>query len=400
MNLTKLQKYLLVLLIAISDSVASFETEINIPSFPDMIKFYNVSEAYLQWIVNANLLGICISGLFFGPLSDKYGRRKPLLWGFSVFAIGAILCVVFIHDINLLILARFIQGLGLSSIFVIGLAIIFDIFDKEEAVKIMCYMSTIITLGMAASPILGSYINIKFGWEYNFYIIAVLAILLLIIKIFFLKETNTHVNADLSFKNILQDYKLVCLDKKSLGAMTMICVIMGAYMVFVANLSLIYIRYLKVTEYVYGFHQAINLLVFGSCTILCGYVIKLIGYVNTRKIGMFATFIGALCLCLVTMFIPKNPNLITLAMCIVAIGNAFLWNIVYGDYMEINFQRKGVASALINTTRLLYSVFCIYLSGIFFDGSILPVTIIISINILVCALLYFIIYRNNKNLVA
>src|SRR5437868_14748147 len=89
------------------------EVDISVPSFPDMAHYFQVSYVSIQLTIAVNFAGFCLASLFYGPLSDCYGRRKIMLIGNFLLLIGAAACV-FATSLNILLLARFIQGLGAS----------------------------------------------------------------------------------------------------------------------------------------------------------------------------------------------------------------------------------------------------------------------------------------------
>jgi DHA1 family bicyclomycin/chloramphenicol resistance-like MFS transporter len=109
-NFMNLLPYLLMLALMSS----CIELEISAPSFPSMMTYFGVSESIIGLTISMNLIGFCLAAIIYGPLSDSYGRRKVMLFGNGVLAIGAIMCVL-APTFQILLFARFIQGLGAAT---------------------------------------------------------------------------------------------------------------------------------------------------------------------------------------------------------------------------------------------------------------------------------------------
>jgi len=123
-------------------------------------------------------LAFAFGQLIYGPLSEKYGRKKPLYAGLFIFVIASFLCA-FASSVEELIVWRFFQALGASSGVVISKAIITDSFDTKESVAV--YSAIMIVMGVAPmiAPIFGGYIDEFLGWSYIFVFLAALGVLAL-----------------------------------------------------------------------------------------------------------------------------------------------------------------------------------------------------------------------------
>ncbi len=121
------------------------EIDISVPSFPDISRYFNISDSLTQMTVAVNFLGFCLSSIVYGPLSDCYGRRNVMLIGNAIMLIGAIFCV-FVNSIEMLLLSRFVQGFGASTSAVIVFAMIADVYDRNKAAKIIGIMNSLITI--------------------------------------------------------------------------------------------------------------------------------------------------------------------------------------------------------------------------------------------------------------
>lgn len=363
-----------VILVTIS---AAVETDIFVPSFPALQDYFATTESKIQMIISVNFLGLCIASLFYGPLADSYGRRPILLLGMLIFTISSIACVL-VNTIEAMLFWRFIQGLGSSVAFVVPAAIIFDVYDQEKAAKTLGFYNSIITFAMSFAPIIGSLLYLTFSWRANFIFVAALAGISLLFAIIFVRESlDKEKRARMHLPTILSGYWTLLKTPAAMANLYIVCALCGAYFVYIANLSLVFINHLGVSEEAYGYYQAVILLIFAILSFSSGYVIQGIGLSRTRSLGVKITVTGAVLLAAVMVFAQENPLLITLAMSIFTGGFALNAGIFFGDYMSVKPEIKGIASALANCIRLFVMAALIALGGYFFNGTMIPTTVIV-----------------------
>lgn len=191
--------------ILIVSLIAKFiEIDISVPSFPDIVRYFNVSEGAIQLTIAYNFLGFCIGGLFFGPLSECYGRRRMMIIGNTLLLIGAVGCV-FAPSVFWLLISRFIQGVGASTSVVV-FAIIADNYQGDKAVKFIGIMDATLTVVMAIAPTLGSFINEAVGWRGNYATVAVICLISWTLLLLALPETKKE-RVNFSLKKMMQDYR-------------------------------------------------------------------------------------------------------------------------------------------------------------------------------------------------
>ncbi len=169
--------------------IAQFiEIDISVPGFPDIVRYFNVLEGTIQLTIAYNFLGLCIGGLFFGPLSECYGRRKIMIIGNTLLLIGAVGCV-FAPSVFWLLISRFIQGIGVSTSVVV-FTIIADSYQGNKAIKFIGIMNSVLTVVMAIAPVLGSFINGIVGWRGNYASVAIICLISWILLLLALPETK------------------------------------------------------------------------------------------------------------------------------------------------------------------------------------------------------------------
>ena len=154
---------------------------IYLPGLPMMSKSLGVSSGEVQTLVTIFLVGFGLSQLIYGPLSDAIGRRPVFIIGQSIYLLGTLLCIMFIHNIDVLIIGRLIQGLGAGSSSVLGRSILSDSYEEGQLVKALSLISVTASIVPIVAPMLGGWLTFYLGWEsiFSFVVIYLTAIFLL-----------------------------------------------------------------------------------------------------------------------------------------------------------------------------------------------------------------------------
>ena len=155
-----------------------------------MVAALRTSEGLIQGSLAVALMGFGISVLFWGPLSDYFGRRMPILLGISIFILGSLICL-FSQNIETLLLGRAIQGCGIGCAGTTP-SLTKDVFEGEKLIKAYSYIGIAISVVPVAAPVLGGYLQEWIGWRANFAFLALYAALIALFIYRKLPETNLH----------------------------------------------------------------------------------------------------------------------------------------------------------------------------------------------------------------
>ncbi|MET1415261.1 multidrug effflux MFS transporter [Roseibium sp. HPY-6] len=177
-------------LIAIS-TVSPLAMQIYLPSLAGMMVVFSASASEIQLSMSAYFIAVAVSQLFWGPLSDQFGRRPVIVVGMVLFVLGSILCLV-APTIEALIAARVIQAAGGCTGMVLGRAIVRDIYGPRQSASMIGY----VTMGMAVmptiAPAVGGLLDQFYGWQGGFFLLLLIGLAVLAASMFLLPETNHH----------------------------------------------------------------------------------------------------------------------------------------------------------------------------------------------------------------
>jgi DHA1 family bicyclomycin/chloramphenicol resistance-like MFS transporter len=178
---------LLVLIIATSLLAIS----IYIPSMPAIADDLSTSMGSVQLTLTLYLIGFAFSQLFYGPVSDRYGRRPALLSALFIFFVSSIACTL-APTIEFLIAARIVQAFGACAGVVLTRAIVRDVYNRTESARVMAYLGMAMGLAPALAPVLGGQLHIYFGWRASFTFMAVACAVAFVATWARLRETHNQ----------------------------------------------------------------------------------------------------------------------------------------------------------------------------------------------------------------
>ena len=368
---------------------AAIETDIYLPAFPDMMRAYAVSEAQIQGLLTWNFLGLCVSALVYGPLSDTFGRRRPLLIALSLFFLGSVL-TVWAKDFSWLIVGRVIQGLGSGGCFSLGSAVIFDFYSPQKALVALNLLNMIVPVLMALAPMVGGVLNQWYGFKANFLAILLVVFLSWVSTLIFFRET-LHEES----RHRLEPEKLVKNLWKVMSSFTFwqmnlpVCLLFGGYLAFLSITAVFFVVELQVPSSMYPWFQAAVLGGWLIASLSSSHLIQRWGAQKTKKIGIVILCWSMLGFELACYFTPRNPYSLTVWMVLYTFGYNWVQTPYFGEIMGLMPRLKGIVGSLVTSTRLLLASLMVALVGEFYRQSIVSFALVfLGMSIVVLSMIY------------
>lgn len=178
----------LLVILALLSAVAPFATDLYLPAFPVIAAELGTDATGVQLTLTAFLIGVALGQLVFGPLSDRIGRRLPLLIGALVF-VAASVATVFAPTLEVLIAARLLQGLSGAAGMVLGRAVISDLATGPAVAKAMSLMMIVGGVAPVVAPLVGGAITAPLGWRGVLAVVLGIAVLMLVAVTFGIRES-------------------------------------------------------------------------------------------------------------------------------------------------------------------------------------------------------------------
>lgn len=164
--------------LTLTGMVSRFAENSFLPTLPAMANFFGVPANHMKLAVSVYLVGLCLSQLIYGPLSDYFGRKPITLSGLGVCIFGSLLASVASH-LPLLLLGHFIQGLGIGAIAGLFRAILRDCYVDRQLARVDSYLNITLVFMAPLANMSGAFLGSHLGWQSNF--IAVLALAALVL---------------------------------------------------------------------------------------------------------------------------------------------------------------------------------------------------------------------------
>ena len=201
-----LSENIIILLLLLITALGQIAIDIYLPSLPAMQSAFGTTKDTVQLTLSIYSIGFGLSQLFYGPLSDRFGRRDLLLFGMGISSIATLACSLSTH-ITALICFRLIQGIGSGAASVLTRAILRDCFSGKRMSQIGGYMSIAWSLIPMIAPVIGSYIQTAFNWRANFIFLLIFNLFVLALTYHWLPDTNRDKRLiSLKLKTIIRHY--------------------------------------------------------------------------------------------------------------------------------------------------------------------------------------------------
>ena len=238
----------LTVLLGFLTALGPLSTDLYLPSLPAIARHFGSSAGDVQLTLSAYLIGFASGLPIYGPLSDRKGRKNVMMFGLVLFGLANAAAAV-APDLNSLILARFIQGLGAAGPLVIARSIVRDLFDGRRAAQELARMGTIMGVVPALSPILGAGLELAFGWRSNFIASFLLVGALAFVAIRKLPETlHTPMQEPFSIMAILRGFGRLLRDKRFLPYAMMAAATYSGLFAFLSGSSFLFQLHFSLSE--------------------------------------------------------------------------------------------------------------------------------------------------------
>lgn len=174
----------IVVFLGLLSAFAPFVTDMYLPTLPSLETEFNTSVSLVQLGLTASMIGLAAGQVFFGPLSDKYGRRNILVISLILFCAATALCI-YSSDIMFFIYMRFLQGLGASGGIVLSRSVATDLYSGRELARMMAIIGAVNGVAPVTAPVIGGVVSAFSGWQGIFFVLLCLGIVLLLMTSLF-----------------------------------------------------------------------------------------------------------------------------------------------------------------------------------------------------------------------
>jgi DHA1 family bicyclomycin/chloramphenicol resistance-like MFS transporter len=362
-------------LLIFSLGVVESATDIYIPSMPRLVLDFKTSTEHVGFTISAYFFAFCLMGPVYGPLSDALGRRKVFIAGMFFFTLFSFLCALS-TTIESLICFRFLQGLGASVAWILGLSIVKDIYPPQESFKMISVIGAIVAIVPGIAPVMGGYIALFLGWRFIFWTVGFLAFLALLFLVFTFKETlPPEKRQKLDLRVAMKNYWVLLKNDRFLYYASISGLMFSGLMVNVSISPFYYIEHLKISPEKYGYFQMTLVLAYVIGTYINRKAMKHIQVFSLLGMGLLCSLTGASLLFIFAVYCPLWPWLLTGGMAFYSFGAGIAFSNTSNCALEVFPEAGGTSAALLGVIETVLVALGIGLAGLIYVDTFWPIGI-------------------------
>ena len=370
----------LIIVLGMLSAFGPFVIDMYLPAMPEMTKVFSASVSSVQLGLTFCMVGLAFGQVIFGPLSDKYGRKKVLIVGTILYVAASAVCAASAH-VYMMIAARIVQGIGAGAITAVSMALIKDCFQGKQRETILAIVQSVAGLAPMIAPVLGAVLLQFTDWRGSFVVLTAVGAVCLLLAFLYQETLSDEERYE---GTVLGSLGRLVTVGKNMGFLVP-CLIFSlynlAFMGYIAMSSYIYVEYFGLSEQVYSYFFAANAALSMVGPIL--YVRFMTGF-NKKKFAMICFALYAVCGAAIVLIGHASPFLFWIGFApfslIGTITRPFGTNIMLdqqsGDTGSASSLINGVATILGSVGMMCASMWADIVFGL---GFMICVTGIVSV---------------------
>jgi DHA1 family bicyclomycin/chloramphenicol resistance-like MFS transporter len=386
---SKSHKLLFIGVLGLLSGLTPFSVDMYLPSIPDIANDLHSNVSQVQLTITVFLFTFAIGQLFYGPISDSWGRKKVLTLGLSIFITASILSAG-VDNLNQLLLWRALQAFGGGAIGVCVTATLRDHYKGNHLAKMMSYLMMVTIIAPMIAPFIGGQILRFFGWPIIFYMLAALGSISLVFYFFLVDEShNKEQHIDFSIKSIGNNYARIIKDPHSLAYLLLGSFSSAPMFIFITSSPFVYIEYFGVSEQKFGLLFGANVLLMMASSWVNSFLLNSIPYSKIMGFAIIFRMLPATGLLCVGFFADKNLFIYLVPLIILTIGFLPLVgpNAMTG-LMSKHGKNAGSAASLAGMSRFGIGALAGTLTTVFSQQNHLPMVVGMFLLTLACLIVY------------
>jgi DHA1 family bicyclomycin/chloramphenicol resistance-like MFS transporter len=272
--MTKRKYFTYVLVLGLLTAIGPFSIDMYLPGFEDIAASLGTTSAMVALSLSSFFVGVSVGQLLYGPLMDRYGRKKPLYAGLGLYILATAVCME-TKDIHTLIVLRFIQAVGACGAQVAAMAMVRDLFGAQDSAKVFSLLLLVLGASPMIAPTAGAYIVSVWSWRIVFLVLLIMAVLITVLTIVLLPESYP---ADKQFSlkplPILRNFLAVLRVRQFIVYVLVEAFAFAGLLAYVAGSPLLFMGYFHLDKRTYGWVFAFLAVAFIGLSQLNGLLLR------------------------------------------------------------------------------------------------------------------------------
>ena len=367
-------------------ATGTLATNILLPSLPQMAASLNVTSAAVTSAITIFLAVFAIGQLAVGPISDRYGRRWPVLIGFAVFFAGSVWCAL-ATDLTGLLIGRVIQAAGACATSVLSRAIARDLFSGAALARAMALIMIAMAAAPGFSPLLGGALEHAFGWRSEFVLVAAFAALGAVAYAAVFGETHHATRTPLDPLAITRTYLGLIADRRFVVPAATVSLIMGSLFSIFSAAPRILIETMHFTPIQLGLFFAGTVLIVFAAGMLATKLAPRYGLDRSIRGGLLAAVTGGIAMLLVSLYSPNFLSYLG-ASSVFLLGMGIVNPLGTAQALSPFGDRAGAASALVGFWQMMMAAIGVWLAATISHEALFALGVVLTVFSLAAVGLY------------
>lgn len=332
----------LLISLGMASAMGPFVTDFYLPALPQLTTVFSTTSSAIQMSLTLCLIGLAIGQLFIGPISDKYGRKMPLIVSMVIFSL-ATLCCLLTTDIYIFLACRFLQGLSGAGGIVISKSVASDLHTGKELVHFFAVLGCVQGIAPICAPFLGGLLLSISDWQGIFYTLFGIGIVLSLIFIPFHESLPDERRQKGSIYSGLKHYKTFFTHKEFMVYMVILTLTQGILFIYISSSTFIFQQTYGLSALLYGVCFELNSLAIMAGSLFAGRIGDPARALNVGEWGAFiAVIVSAACIAAQLPFL-----LIELSIWAMLFFMGIIFTMATTLALDLERNNAGSASALI-----------------------------------------------------
>jgi MFS transporter, DHA1 family, multidrug resistance protein len=375
-----------VAVLATLSASGTLATNILLPSLPRIAVAVGVSSAQVTAAITIFLAMFALGQLVVGPLSDRFGRRLPVMVGFAVFFLGSVWCAL-ANDLPTLLAGRVVQAAGACATSVLSRAIARDLFEGEKLARVLTFVMVAMAAAPGFSPLVGGALDHFFGWRSAFAFVAIFAAVAAMAYSLVFGETHHASRTALDPLAIARNYWALSTDRRFVIPAATVSLILGALFAMFSALPRVLIEGLGFTPLQLGLFFAGTVMIVFSAGIIATKIVPRLGLDRSIGIALALAGVGGAVVLLVALFDGHFLPFLAGA-CVFLLGMGMVNPLCSAQTLSPFGDRAGAASALLGFWQMLAAALGVSLAASIAKDAMTGLGLVLVLASILAAALY------------
>ena len=374
-------------------------TDMYLPAFDILRQELATTSQMIGWSLSIFLLGMAIGQLVYGPVSNRFGKKKTLISSLAIFSVGTVICAIS-HDVEVLLAGRFVQSLGAAGATIIWQSFVIEKYDDKTSQRIFATVMPLVALSPALAPLLGAVLEAHFGWQSIFYCLLLIGVVWSVrssLIDFSATKTTAQQQISVPSEPVLKQYLGFLKSKTFTGNMMIYAACSAAFFAWLTGSPFamsamgysgtdIGLSYLPQTiAFIAGGYSCRHLLNRYDSALILPWLLK--GFL-----------LSVLVMLLVALFGPTDTIIpLLIPMCFMAAANGGIYPIVANNALAAFKTNSASASGLLNFLQMMLCVVASALVSLFTEYGVVAMTAVMMLQGVLVIIGYSLIAKQRKN---